>query len=169
MSDCKEFIEFCNKVGDDLSSSILDTICELKECQSRDNVHLTDVHRHDAINHVLSGTVDVGNEVYGFVVESGNNRGTVVLQWGLEDDIQPYVPDAPVSYTFTVKNIELKNPEQKAVILNKYNILKETPDFKEKVRAYNYDRHFAPGVVTDKHYTEWADKHGLVITPIDND
>jgi len=167
MSDCQSFVDFCNKFGDDLASSILETIHNLKKGQTIDGVHMYDIHQHNATNHVFSGTVDVDDEVYGFVVESGDNAGTVILDWGLEDDVKPYEPGEPTFYTFTVKGIDFKPEKEKEIILKKYNIIKETDTFKEKVRAYNYDRHFSPGVVVEEHYKKWANDHGFEITPVE--
>ena len=35
--------------------------------------------------------------------------------------------------------------------------------FKEKVSAYNYDKHFSPGTKTENYYRDWASKKGLKI------
>jgi hypothetical protein len=110
-----------------------------------------DIHQHNATNHVFSGTVDVDDEVYGFVVESGDNAGTVILDWGLEDDVKPYEPGEPTFYTFTVKGIDFKPEKEKEIILKNTTSLKK-PIHLKKVRAYNYDRHFSPGVVVEEHY-----------------
>jgi len=164
--DCKSFIEFCSNVGDDIACDILDTIHDLKQGERRDGIFVSDIHHYDAINCVLSGTVTYDGTDYGFVIESGNNNGTVILEWGVE--VKTYVPEQPVIYTFTLQNLESKTPEQQKLLKMKYDIFKETESFKEKVRSYNYDRHFSPTLVIEQHYNDWASKHGLEITAVEN-
>lgn len=104
-----------------------------------------------------SGTIDVNGESFGFIIESGDQNGTVVREWGPADDVGTFEPPKPVWYTFVPRSI-LSEEMQKI-----YDDWIKQPWFVEKVGKLNYDLHFAPGAATNKHYGDWAAKRGLKI------
>lgn len=129
--------------------------------QNADGVIITDTYQHNACNHTVTGTVDIDGQVFGFVIEMGDWNGTVVNQWGDPDDIVAYEPPKIEPLTFLPEDPHLlrKRPDMFKV----YAIWRKEEWFKEKERAYNYDRHFQPGIAIEKHYREWAGTRGLRI------
>lgn len=143
--------------------SVLERICDAfyELCGytgSSDGVTLLDVHQHNAVNHTLSGTVDVDGTIYGFIVENGDWNGTVVRRWGDPEDVSVYQPEPPGEPLTFVPDWNA-SPSTIAA----WHTLRRTAAFTEKVGAYAYDRHFAPGGATEKHYRAWAAERGLVV------
>ena len=117
-------------------------------------------HAINAANNIYSGTVFYNGVTYGFNIESGDMNGTVVHEWGLEDDVGIYDPGPPLEQrTFIPRVID----PAKLSVLKIYACWIKEPWFKEKVNAYNYDRHFQPGSYIENHYKEWANKKGMVV------
>jgi len=121
-----------------------------------------DVHQHNACNHTLSGTIDVAGVVHGFIIESGDWNGTVVLGWGDPEDVGTYqepAPGEPLTFVPCDEFMAFDRPAMFGV----YLLWRKEPWFKEQVSGYLYDRHFAPGGKTESHYREWASKKGLKV------
>lgn len=140
----------------------LERIADAQWNGNGNGVHLSDVYQHNACNHTLSGTITDGDEVYGFIIESGDWNGTVVHAWGHEDDIGEFEhPEAPEPYTFVPKSslLHINRPH----LFQEYLGWRQEAWFKEKEIGYNYDSHFAPGGATEKYYRDWADSRGLRI------
>lgn len=126
-------------------------------------VRFTDIHQHDAVNHTLSGTIEIEGHTYGFEVDNGNWNGTVVRQWVTDpEDLRGYqppkhepltlIPDDPF---FTLRTLEVYAYQFKA------------DWFQSKARGYLYDRHFAPGEATERHYRPWMAQKGLRLGTLD--
>jgi hypothetical protein len=129
----------------------------------RNGVTFHDIYTHNSTNHTYSGEIVIDGETYGFVVESGDNNGTVVHGWGDPDTVTPFEhPEPPEPYTFLPRNPEYMQVHRPAM-WKVYLVWREEPWFKEKERGLNYDRYFAPGVKTNTHYRDWADAKGMQI------
>lgn len=128
-----------------------------------DGVTFLDIHEHNACNHTLSGTIDVDGRLYGFIVESGDWNSTVVKAWGDPEDVSVYQPEPP-GEQLTFVPIHRLRPAMRQV----YLWWREQEWFKEKERAYLYDRHFAPGDFTERHYHNWAAPKGMTIGLLSN-
>ncbi|QDU67665.1 hypothetical protein [Engelhardtia mirabilis] len=129
--------------------------------KERDGISIDEIHAFDAINHVVSGTVEIDGLEYGFQIESGDIHGTLVHAWGAAEDVGRYVPPEPEQRTFIPRDRELptRRPEMFAV----YLAWRDTPWFKEKVGGLNYDSHFAPGGKTESYYSDWAAQRGMTV------
>ncbi len=57
-----------------------------------EGVKFLDIYQINACNHVLSGTIQVDDELYGFIIESGDIMGTDVKAWGDPEDVGTYEP-----------------------------------------------------------------------------
>ena len=146
----------------DILGRIVDAHWNYSTHGNSSGVEFRDIHQHDACNHTLSGTVDVDGTLYGFIIESGNNWGTVVHEWGLADDIgtyQPPPPPEPFTFVPADPNLPITRPGMFQVYLE----WRKEEWFKAKEREYRYDRHFQPGGFVEKHYREWAAKKGMTI------
>jgi len=161
--DHPAFLSFCEKHGDDVATDFLGRLADMQwsDVRSKDGIAISDVHQHNACNHTISGTFDHAGESFGFVIESGDWAGTVVRDWGPADDIACYDPPKPTVYTYVPNNPTLKfdRPGLWEVFLQ----WRKQPWFEDKVRGYNYDRHFAPGGKTESYYRDWASSKGLRI------
>ncbi len=122
-----------------------------------------DIHQLDVCNHVLSGTILAPDGLtYGFIIEMGNWVGCEVREWGLEEDVGTYTPPPPPEpFTFVPTNPMLW--EDLPEMFKVYLWWRKQSWFKDKERAYAYDRHFQPGGYVENHYRDWAAKKGMVI------
>jgi hypothetical protein len=130
-------------------------------------VHLSDVYQHNACNHTLSGTIKDGDEVYGFIIESGDWNGTVVLGWGHVDNVGEFDhPEPPEPFTFvpTSSRLHINRPH----LFQEYLAWRQEKWFKDKEMGYNYDSHLAPGGKTETYYREWAAEKGLALGLLSN-
>lgn len=163
MSDCKAFLAFCERVGDDVATSFLQELCDMEwhgDKKSGD-ISISSSHRHDMVNFTHSGTFTHDGVEYGFVIDNGNWNGTVVREWGPADDVAEYEPPKPTYWTFVPSDPSMK--EDRPFMWEVYLAWRKTEWFNEKVRGYNYDKHFAPGGKTETYYREWAAKKGMKI------
>ncbi|WP_454813822.1 hypothetical protein [Labrys neptuniae] len=159
----EDFSAFCERFGDDVGIDIMERMIDAAHAKDGrcGNIHVHDVHRHNACNHTYSGTVEHAGEIFGFIVHSGDWNGTDVEEWGPEDDVGTYDPPRPTTYTFVPANRTLKF--DRPAMWQVYLQWRDQPWFKEKAHGYNYDRHFAPGGKTESHYRDWAASKGLRI------
>jgi hypothetical protein len=141
------------------TDDMLTRIADAQWGEKNNGVVFHDIHRHNACNHTLSGTITEGEIEYGFIIHSGDWGGTVVEEWGLSEDVGSYRPEWIEPATFVPSNSFLidENPTMFKV----YGLWRKEEWFKEMVRSYNYDRHFQPGCKTEAHYREKAAKRGL--------
>jgi hypothetical protein len=156
--DCDSFNEWVDEVGIGVATDFLERVCD---GNSSDILGL-ESHMHNSANHTYSGVFIYKGIEYGFVIDSGDWNGTVVRSWGA-GEVYNYQPPEPVLYTFIPHIKPSDTPEQ---IKRKWLIhshWKNEEWFLEKERGYNYDRHFQPGLVTEKYYREWASSKGMVI------
>lgn len=142
----------------------LTRICEAHwNRRGGDGVTFFDIHQHDACNHTLRGHIEIDGHTYGFLIDNGNWDGTVVREWVTDtEDLGGYEPPRPTLYTYVPQKARA---DMFAGMLGVYKYWTEQAWFKEKVQAYNYDRHFAPGGKTEKYYADWAATKGMRIAP----
>lgn len=156
------FMAFCAKYGDDAGVDVMEKIADaMWERQPRHGVTFRDIHQHNACNHTASGDIEYQGETFGFVIESGDRSGTVILEWGPSEDVGTYQPEPPTIYTFVPQEDNLK--ETRPGLWAVYLAWTKQPWFQEKERGYNYDRHFAPGGKTESYYRDWAATKGMKI------
>ena len=143
------------------TDEVLERICDAfwnKDRAADYGVHFHSIHEHDAINHVLSGTIEVDGHVYGFIIENGNWNGTVVLEWDADpENVGIYTPPEPGEQLTFVPI----NPTTMAIFIYSHWVNEEW--FKEMERNYLYDRHFQPGGFVEEHYREKAAKRGMEV------
>lgn len=128
-----------------------------------DGVDIHTVHQFNACNHRLGGTIEIDGLEYGFVIDSGDWNGTDVIEWGLSDsEVSGYFaePEAPEPRTFIPENRGLFT--ESPGLFKVYALWRKEAWFTDKVRGYNYDRHFAPGGKTESYYRDWAASKGMV-------
>ena len=163
--DCDSFLEFCEDRDNDFINGILEKIEDTHCGNENEGVTISESYRQDATNFVYEGSIAVGDDEFRFVVESGNRRGTVVLEWGKDGDVKGYEPPKPIKYTMVpvIDNIKEKNP----AMWKSYLQWKKEPWFQELIRKYTYDMHFEPTTKTEEHYRIIAKSYGLKIVPIE--
>lgn len=132
--------------------------------ESMGRVTIIDHDRIDAVNCRASGIVTIDGTEFQFELEDGNRNGTVLVSWNedrpferterTEWALQP-LPDAIGSAIESGRG---------AVLVMKWDaVLKFRPEVADIARKYAYDRHFAPGVVTETHWRAAAAKAHLAI------
>lgn len=129
---------------------------------NENGICIHDIHTINACNHVYSGTVDHEGICYGFQIEMGDIRGCEIHKWGLEEDVGIFDQGPPPEQrTFIPSNPFLfdENPE----MFDVYCAWRNEQWFRDKIGAYNYDRHFQPGSCTEKYYKDWAAKKSMKI------
>ncbi len=171
-----KFEELTVLYGDDWADAILSNICEahwsfdsLKDFgQASHGVYFSDIYAKDVINHVLSGEVTYNGEKFNFVIENGNQNGTVVLEFEREEDgeVGAYEHPKPNLWTFVPENRDLKH--EKPYMWKVYLAWREMEWFKEQERKYNYDIFFQPGGHVKDHYSKWAAEKGLAISDMEH-
>lgn len=157
----KAFEAFEARFGVDAATEVMDRIANADWKRGGHGVTISDVYAHNACNHTISGIVEHARERFGFVIDSGDRAGTVIREWGPEGDIEVYEPEPPTVYTFVPRDADLAS--KSPALFKVYLEWRKQSWFKEAVRGYNYDRHFAPGVKTERHYRDLADNRGLRI------
>lgn len=160
--DCKGFQDFEAAHGELAAQELMEIIGESIYGSPQECVSIADKVTHNACNCTVSGVVRYGGSQYGFVADNGDWDGLVLREFLVSDKAPVYEVPQPVEYTFVIKAAR-PTPLMEKI----YAQWKETDWFKEKVRAYNYDRHFAPGIKTETHYREWASQKGLRIARVD--
>lgn len=157
------FAAFCDQYGEVVVRDFLERLADMswngKRTSSDGTIRISDVYQHNAANHTYSGTLLHAGEEFGFIIESGDRNGTLVVDFGPADDVGTFQQPKPELYTFVPTNDRLK--EERPAMYAVYLAWTKEEWFKEKVRGYNYDRHFAPGSKTETYYREWAAKKGL--------
>lgn len=148
------------------TDEILERIADAGWDYNKNTVHhgvcIHERHTINATNHVYSGTVEHEDVSYGFQIESGDNNGTVVIEWGLEDDVGTFDPGPPPEPRTFLPNDQFLS-DHRPEMFDVYCHWRNTPWFKEKQGAYNYDRHFQPGSKIETHYRDWAATKGMRI------
>ncbi len=125
-----------------------------------DGVTISDVYQHNACNHTMTGAIERDDGVStGFIIESGDWNGTVILAWGDPEDIGVFTPPVVEPRTFVPINRHLK--AEKPAMWALYLFWRKAEWFKELERNYNYDRHFHPGRQTEDHYRDLVRSRGL--------
>jgi len=141
---------------------IIDAFCNGGiHCETVDDIRFHDVYQHDACNYTMSGSLEIDEITYGFIIQDGNWNGTEVLEWGLDDDVGLYKPPEKTRWTFVPKVIRSR------ALYNVYLLWRKESWFIEKEGNYNYDKHFQPGSVTESYYRTWADSKGLRVGTMD--
>ena len=128
------------------------------------DVSICEHDRIDMINCRASGIVRIGDREFAFEMEDGNSRGTVLLHWGEEE--RPFVRHEPTRWAVQPNgDVVAKALEagRGAFLLLKWDAMASRSDVTEIVRAYGYDRYFAPGLVTETHWRGKAAKMGFAI------
>lgn len=144
------------------TDDVLERICDAQWNGGKgDGITFSAIHQHNVCNHTLVGEIDVDGHVYGFVIDNGDWNGTEVRQWDADpENVGWREPAPPEPATFLPAKIDhVANPGLWRV----YATWRKERWFADKVRGLNYDRHFAPGGATEKHYREWAATKGLKI------
>lgn len=146
--------------ADEISERISDAFCTLHAQKGTDgNVTLLDVHQEDTCNHVLTGTIDVDAQTWGFICEIGNWAGFRIIEWGDHEDIGYYKP--PVVEPITLlPRWEEWSEESYGFRVQTYARFLRRQDIIDKLGAYAYDRHFQPGSYIEGRYREWAESVG---------
>ena len=160
----KAFEAFCARFGQEAGDRVMDRITDAECGGSREGVIMS-IHRHNACNVTLSGAITHAGEEFGFVIDSGDWAGTVIREWGPADEVGDYEPEQPTLFTFVPVNPDLARV--RPALFRVYLLWREQPWFKDRVRGYNYDRYFAPGVKTEDHYRAFAASRGLKIATND--
>jgi hypothetical protein len=128
-------------------------------------ITLTNVHQHDACNHTVSGHVNVDGETLYFIVNIGNWNGFEVKEFGTIDEVGVYEAPEPTQFMFVPQNDYLK--QDRPGMYKVYLKWKTQQWFIDKLNGYHYDRHFQPGCAIEKHYRDWAAKHGMKICAVE--
>ena len=161
------FDQFDAELGRDAANEIFQRVCEACYGSADESVSITTKHRHDAINYTFEGEyAHTDGRVFSFLIHDGDWNGTQLEHWSEASDSN-YTPPKPARYMFVPVSplLQQDRPGMYAVYLE----WTKTDWFKEKLRAYHYDRHFAPGEVTERHYRDWAASKGLRIERVENE
>lgn len=155
------FAQFEELFGTDVSEDVLTRILEKVYYQRPDDtdICINEVHKHNALNCTISGTIRYNEVEYGFIISDGNNNGTDIIEWGLADDVGYYQPEYHRGFTLAPYDDNLIEHDISAY--SKY--LEKTKElwFDKIVQGYNYDRYFAPGHTTERYWLGKAKEHNL--------
>lgn len=159
---CKSFQEFEDLFGTNVSEEVITRILE-KAYYERSNdtdICINGIHKHDALNCTISGTIVYKEIEYGFIISDGNCNGTDIVEWGLADDVGYYEPEKPIELIlapFDYPNTVVNDPEKFA----RYLKLRDDPKIKELLFNYQYDKYFSPSASTTKYWTDKAKEKNL--------
>lgn len=153
--------------NEEMLERICDAFCNRNTEHADPGVKFHNIHEFDVINHRFDGSIDHEGHTYGFVIQNGNWGGTEVLEWSDDpEDVAMGEIERPEPMTLVPSNphLAMENPGLFAV----YCQWRRETWFQDKVRGLNYDRHFAPGEATNRHYRDEAAKKGLTTGFISN-
>lgn len=160
---------FERDVPEDIREDIFQEMAEASsDGESRGRVSISDHDQINIVNSRASGFVEIDGREFAFQMENGDRNGTVLLSWG--DEEVPFHRHQPTRLAVqpdaeSIGNaIELKRA---AFLIAKWDALASRADVQEILRAYGYDRHFAPGIVTETHWHARAAKLGFLIVDED--
>lgn len=158
------YVAFMRDVPEALRDDAMQMMSEATgQCCEHACVAIIDHERLDATNHRASGVIEIEGREYAFEMLDGDDQGTVLVSWN-ED--RPFVRSEPVIHTLqpTADLIEqAMRMGRGALLLVKWDAMLSRPEVARIATSYAYDRHFAPGVITDAHWTGAARTLGLVI------
>ena len=133
-------------------------------CGDHECVTILEHDRIDAINHQASGTIVIEGKEYAFQMANGCNAGTVLLSWNDEEsDFERYVPTLWTLQPNPEAISKAMRSGRTSLLIAKWDVLMKWEKVSGIVSGYAYDSHFAPGVVTERHWRDRAAVHDLVI------
>jgi hypothetical protein len=160
--DCQSFLDFW-KADPQRAESLLSRICEAHYAgnEKEEGIVFDCRHQHNACNYTLNGSVKDGNQEFRFTIDDGNWNGTVVREWGTDENVGLYQPPPPPVYDMVPidESLEQSRPHMWKV----YLAWKKEKWFQEMLRSYAYDSHFAPGLKTEQYWRGKAKEKGLKI------
>lgn len=146
--------------ADEISERISDAFCRLSAQRGTDGgVTLLDVHQHNAVNHTLTGTIEVDGQTFGFICDIGDWAGFRMVEWGNHEDIGYYKPPEIEPITLLPKWYEW-DEKSYGFRVQSYARFLRRKDVIDKLAAYHYDRHFQPGGYVEDYYRTWATQIG---------
>lgn len=148
-------------IRDDVFQEMSDAVSS-GEAQGR--VSIVDHERVDAFNNRASGVVTIDGREFSFEMEDGNRAGTVLVSWN-ED--RAFERTEPVQWMVEPMREKVQdaiaNGRAATLLMMWDGFVNFRKDVSEIVRGYSYDSHFAPGVVTERHWRGAAAKLHLAI------
>lgn len=147
--------QFIAKFGEDADQQLFEDFYAYRDGKTPSRFTICDVHQHNAINYTFRAC-GIGLDGGEYLVEcrDGDWDGSQILKF---EPNGPMEKPEPTQYTF------IPNRWLPAGLFGVYREWAKSAWFKEKAKGLNYDRFFAPGGATEKHYREWAESKGLKI------
>lgn len=140
-----------------------DVMTMLSEAAHDDGAHdavtILDRDQLNAVNVRVSGIVTIGDVEYTFHLEDGDRNGTRLLAW--EDD-KPFEYHVPTRWTLAPQQRLIDNAilnDKGPFLIWKWDAMIARPEIAAIASKYAYDRHFAPGSKTEKHWRDAAARH----------
>jgi len=129
-----------------------------------ESISIDDIHKHDSINRTFSGSFEKDDETWYFLAEDGNNNGSVITDYGLEEKQIERVYTRRI-YT---PNYRLAHSEADREKMRKiYDYKRAAGEYEEMERSMNYDLFFEPTNKIYEHYKDWGLQRGLIIEMIE--
>lgn len=166
----QKFQKWSEQVGEVVANDVLNRICEASWHYDKSSIYGIDrieYDKHDAINVTAHGEITVDGVLYGFVIENGDRAGTVIHEWDVAEKVDPYKYHKRSVWTLVPLNDNLQT--ESPALWSVYQQWKQQSWFVDLVRHLNYDRYFAPGVLTEQYYQDQAAKRGLKIVCEDHE
>lgn len=140
-----------------------DVMTMLSEAAHDDDAHsavtILDRDQLNAINVRVSGIVEINGVEYTFQLEDGDRNGTQLLAW--EDD-KPFEHHVPTRWALAPQERLISDAVLSGkglFLIWKWDVMAARPEIAAIVGKYAYDRHFAPGGKTEKHWRDAAAAH----------
>lgn len=144
-----------------------DVMTMLSEAAHDDGAHkcvtILDRDRLNAINVRVAGIVELDGKEFSFQLQDGDWNGTELLSW--EDD-KPFEYHTPTRWALQPDSALVDKAlldGNGPFLLAKWDAMLRRAEIAEIPGKYGYDRHFAPGVVSEKHWRDAAAKHRFEI------
>lgn len=163
---CAEYPEIMDAICEEITEQLWDKdrTCPLEEGEDG-YVWISDIQAMNACNHALTGTFWVSGKEYSFEAESGDWNGWV---WRSVAEGEP-VPEIKIHHTvwalqpndgLVSKAIEAGRG---AFLIAKWDAFLQRPEYAKMPGKYGYDRHFAPGLKTERYWRDKAAEVGFVL------
>jgi len=164
---------FTQDIPADLHDDIQKSMFELAHYGgSHPYVTITDVVHHDVLNLSAEGIVTIGDREFSFTIRSGNNNGSELLDWDTGKGIDRTPPVVEVIAPVYSRIAEIRSAADAAALLSEWDdALDPATEIGKNLSGLAgkraYDRHFAPGTGTSRHWDRKAGERGYEIVEED--
>lgn len=167
MSAAPEFEgDFEKDVPAHLQEQVMERICEsYYGGKDWEGVTITDVFKRNVTNATISGVVEIEGREHDFIIDDGDDNGTVIREWNTG---RTYEPEPRESLVVAPRFVSAGGAAEARTMLEEWRAVIDGTsevgkEIGEAARKYAYDSFFAPGTGAAKTHDDKARAHGYEV------